>query len=135
VERRAYSQKVLFPEKFKPKLQPVEKKSKALDLTDELDEEERLRVEAAEWMPSTVVSKKPESGEGDAIEDKLGSAFDRIKKTVQVALPVPRVPPLVCSMVLAHVCVVALVYTCSTCVHGAMGTAMGIHSVLCVCGG
>jgi len=83
VERRAYSQKVLFPEKFKPKLQPVEKKSKALDLTDELDEEERLRVEAAEWMPSTVVSKKPESGEGDAIEDKLGSAFDRIKKTVQ----------------------------------------------------
>ena len=134
MERRAYSQKVLFPEKFKPKLQPVEKKSKALDLTDELDEEERLRVEAAEWMPSTVVSKKPESGEGDAIEDKLGSAFDRIKKTVQVAL---RVPPLVCSMVLAHahVCVVALVCTCSTCVHGAMGTAMGIHSVLCVCGG
>ncbi len=83
-ERRAYSQKVLFPEKFKPKLQAVSK-SKALDLTDELDEEERLRVEAAEWMPSTVVSKKPESP--DALEDKLGSAFDRIKKTVQVRSP------------------------------------------------
>ena len=80
-ERRAYTQKMLFPEKFKPKLEAASK-SKALDLTDELDEEERLRVEAAEWMPSTFTTLAKESP--DALEDKLGSAFERIKKTVQV---------------------------------------------------
>ena len=49
-ERRAFAQKQLFPEKFKPKL-AESKGAAALDLTDELDEEERLRVEAAEWVP------------------------------------------------------------------------------------
>jgi len=78
-ERRKYAQTILNPPKKAPKLE--EAKSMAIDLTDDLSEEERLRVEAAEWVPSTITSTKPDKEE--ALEDKLGSAFDRIKKTVQ----------------------------------------------------
>lgn len=77
-DRRAYTDSILNPKKEAPKL---EAKQPMLDLTDDLSEEERLRVEAAEWVPSTITSTKSEQPE--ALEDKLGSAFDRIKKTVQ----------------------------------------------------
>lgn len=78
-ERRAYTQSVLNPPKAAPKLE--EAKTMALDLTDDLSEEERLRVEAAEWVPSTITSTAPEKEDG--IEEKLGGAFERLKKTVK----------------------------------------------------
>ena len=44
-----------------------------------------LDLQAAEWVPSTITSVKKKQEDSDAIEDKLGSAFERIKKTVQVS--------------------------------------------------
>ena len=79
VERRAYTNSVLNPKAAAPQIEA--KKAPMLDLTDDLSEEERLRVEAAEWVPSSIREAPSEKQEG--LEDKLGSAFDRIKKTVQ----------------------------------------------------
>ena len=79
VERRAYTNSVLNPKAAAPQIEA--KKAPMLDLTDDLSEEERLRVEAAEWVPSSIREAPSEKEEG--LEDKLGSAFDRIKKTVQ----------------------------------------------------
>lgn len=78
-QRRAYTQSVLNPPKEAPKLE--KSKAAALDLTDELSEEERLRVEAAEWVPSTITSTAPDKNAN--IEDQLGGAFERLKNTVQ----------------------------------------------------
>ena len=43
-----------------------------------------LDLQAAEWVPSTITSVKKKQEDSDAIEDMLVSAFERIKKTVQV---------------------------------------------------
>jgi len=43
----------------------------------------RTHTHTAEWVPSSMTSTNDKDDTEEALEDKLGSAFDRMRKTVQ----------------------------------------------------
>ncbi len=63
----------------------TKKRLKIVDLSDDLTDEELLKKEAAEWMPSTIIDKKGPTIV-DKLQDNMGGSLERLKGTLEESI-------------------------------------------------